>query len=71
MKTTYIKLKSILYSFFMGTKKHIHICNRCGKNMRIWEINYYNDKTDSYVCNSCAKDVEETKNIEKKKSDFE
>jgi protein-arginine kinase activator protein McsA len=55
----------------MDKKKHIHTCSKCGKNIRALDINYYNDKTDSYICNSCAKDVEETKNIEKKKSDFE
>jgi len=49
----------------------MHTCSKCGKTMRFWDLNYYNDKTDSYICNSCANDAEETKNIEKKKSDFE
>jgi len=52
-------------------EKNDHMCGRCGKKIKFWNINYYDEKTDYYLCNLCANKKENIDNEDKKKSDFE
>jgi hypothetical protein len=54
----------------MDKEKHNHICAKCGKNIKFWNINYYDEKTNYCICNQCANIKENIENKGKKKSDF-
>jgi hypothetical protein len=51
----------------MTKNKHEHICAKCGKNIKFWKINYYDEEKNYSICNRCVNIKENIDNKVKKK----
>jgi hypothetical protein len=47
----------------MEKTKHEHVCVKCGKVIKFWNINYYDEKKKYSICNQCANLKEKTKEL--------